>query len=537
MKRTALALLFALCCGCQRTTKAPPEAAEIFREAAAATGLDFRHNSGAGGEFHMTEIMGSGAALFDYDNDGDLDVYLIQGAGGGNKLFRNELIPAGRLRFADVTAQANVGHAGVGMGAATGDYDGDGFTDLYVTNFGGNVLYHNNGDGTFTGVTARAGVAVGRWSTSASFVDYDRDGDLDLFVLNYIDFTPANNKKCYAPSGERDYCTPKAYEPVASRLFRNDGGGRFTDVTVASKIGSSAGPGLGVVAADVNSDGWPDLFVANDSSANLLWINRKDGTFLEQALTLGAAYSEDGIAKAGMGVAAGDYDNDGRDDLLVLNLTREGATLFRSAGRSFEDVSLRTGIRPLTFAFTGFGAGWIDYDNDGWLDVFMANGAVTIVEALRGTPYPFHQKNLLLRNEAGGRFRDVSSAAGPTMQLSEVSRGAAFGDIDNDGDIDIVVTNNNGPARLMLNEAGSKQPWLTVKVKPGTRVGVERAGEKTLWRQARTDSSYLSANDPRVHFGLGKNPVIQGLTVEWLDGRRDRLPPPKANQSISVPSR
>ncbi len=533
MKRVIAGFL-ALCCGCQRKSEEPAASPAIFREAAAEAGLTFRHKSGAAGEFHMTEIMGSGVALFDYDNDGDLDVYLIQGSGGGNKLFRNELIPSGRLRFNDVTEQAHAGHAGIGMGAATGDYDGDGFTDLYVTNFGGNVLYRNNGNGTFTDVTARTGAAVGRWSTSASFVDYDRDGDLDLFVLNYIDFTPANNKKCYAPSGERDYCTPKAYQPVPARLFRNEGGGRFSDVTVPSRIASAAGPGLGVAAADGNGDGWPDLFVANDSSANLLWINQKDGTFLEQALTLGAAYSEDGLAKAGMGVASGDYDNDGHDDLLVLNLTREGATLFHHAVRGFEDISIRTGVRPLTFAFTGFGAGWIDYDNDGWLDVFMANGAVTIIEALRGTPDPFHQKNLLLRNEAGVRFSDVSSAGGPAMQLSEVSRGAAFGDLDNDGDIDIVVSNNNGPARLMRNETGSRQAWLEVSVKPGTRVGVERAGEKTLWREARTDSSYLSANDPRVHFGLGKNPAVQRLTVLWPDGRREQLPPPKPNQMITV---
>jgi hypothetical protein len=531
VNRAALCLAALLLCGCGGKPSA------LFREAAAETGIVFQHRSGAAGEFHMTEIMGSGAALFDFDNDGDLDVYLIQGAGGGNRLFRNELIPSGRLRFTDVTEQARVGHAGTGMGAATADYDGDGFTDLYVTNFGANVLYHNNGDGTFTDVTARAGLAMGRWSTSASFADYDLDGDPDLFVLNYIDFTPANNKKCYAPSGERDYCTPKAYQPVAARLFRNDGGGRFTDVTVASGIGSAAGPGLGVVAADVNGDGWPDFFVANDSAANLLWVNRKDGAFEERALTLGAAYSEDGLAKAGMGVAAGDYDNDGRDDLLVLNLVREGATLFRSLESGFEDVSIRTAIRPLTFAFTGFGTGWIDYDNDGWLDIFMANGAVTIVEALRGAPYPFHQKNLLLRNESGVRFTDVSAAGGAALELSEVSRAAAFGDIDNDGDIDIVVNNNNGPARLLLNETGSKQAWLEVKARTGTRVGVERAGERTLWRTARTDSSYLSAGDPRAHFGLGKNPAIAALIVEWPGGKRERLAAPKANQVITLPSR
>ena len=434
-----------LCCwGCRERT---PPAGPLFREVAAETGLKFHHFTGASGEFYMPEIMGAGVALLDYDNDGDLDVYLIQGtmldpgkkpeearfplAAGerlGNRLYRNELVPSGQLRFTDVTAQAGVGHIGYGMGVATGDYDNDGYTDLYVTNFGPNVLYHNNGNGTFTNVTREAGVEDERWSTSAAFLDYDRDGKLDLFVLNYLDFTIRGNKRCFAPTGESDYCTPKAYHPVTARLFRNEGGGKFRDVSAAAGVQAAYGPGLGVTCADLNGDGWIDIYVANDTAANLLWINQKDGTFREAGLEMGAAYSEDGLARAGMGVSAGDFDADGDDDLVVVNLTREGATLFRNDGAAgFQDVTTALGLRALTFPYTGFGLGWFDYDNDGRLDLFVANGAVTIMESLRGQPYPFRQKNQLLRN-TGEKFVDATAEGGAALELSEVSRGAAFGD-------------------------------------------------------------------------------------------------------------
>lgn len=523
MKRGCLVGALLLLCSCATPR---PASTPIFEEAAAVSGLTFVHDPQLSGEFHMPEIMGAGVALIDYDNDGDLDVYLIQGKGkSGNRLFRNDLIPSGRLHFTDVTQAAGVGLAAYGMGVATGDYDNDGYTDLYITNFGPNVLFHNNGNGAFTDVTVKAGVGDARWSTSAAFLDYDRDGDLDLFVLNYIDFTVANNKACFAPSGERDYCTPKAYNPVNATLYRNEGNGRFKDVSAASGITAARGPGLGVTITDANEDGWPDLFVANDTAANLLWINQKDGTFQEQGLASGVAYSEDGLAKAGMGVAAGDYDNDGDEDLFVVNLTREGATLFRRDGPLlFQDASLATGLRPTTFSYTGFGAGWLDYDNDGFLDLFIANGAVTIIEQLRGKPYPFQQANLLLRNEGGKKFSDVSSSAGPALQLEEVSRGAAFGDLDNDGDTDIVVANNNGPVRLLLNQVGNNKPSLLVQGVPlNSRVGLVRKGLPILWRRAQSAYSYLSASDPRVLFASG-GVGAEELLVEWPDGYQERFP-------------
>jgi hypothetical protein len=517
--------------------------ARMFHDIAVEAGLTFHHVTGAAGDYFMPEIMGSGAALFDYDNDGDLDVFLVQGTAldsdkkplsppppgvkPGNRLFRSMLSQTGKLRFVDVTERAGLSHVGYGMGAATGDYDNDGFLDLYVTNFGHNVMYHNNGDGTFTNVTRDAGVDDARWSTSAAFLDYDADRLLDLFVGNYVDFTAKGNKRCYAPTGEPDYCTPMAYKAVPSRLFHNLGNGRFIDVTESSGIGSSYGPALGVLCADFNGDGRTDIFVANDTAANLLWVNEGDGRFRETALEAGVAYNAEGRAKAGMGVTADDVDDDDTLTLLVTNLAREGATLFRGNGKGlFEEVTPQYGLAGPTFAFTGFGTNWFDYDNDGRLDLFIANGAVTIVESLRAQPYPYGQRNLLFHNEGKHRFRETSDLAGPAFQRIDVGRGAAIGDIDNDGAVDVLVTNNNGPVRLLHNDVGARQHWLQVRLEGtrsnrfgiGARVALRRDGEAPHRRRVHTDSSYLSASDVRVHFGLGERSDLRGLLVEWPDG-------------------
>ncbi len=500
----------------------------------------------------MPEIMGAGVALFDYDNDGDLDVYLVQGTmldpskssrqslfppvpgwKPGNRLFKNLLSETGELKFVDVTEQAGVGHVGYGMGVAVGDYDNDGFLDLYVTNFGHNVLYHNNGDGTFTDVTRQAGVDDERWSTSAAWVDFDGDGRLDLYVCNYVDFTIENNKRCYSSAGEIDYCTPKAYRGVPDRLFRNLGNGKFQDVTIEAGIGSAFGPGLGVACADFNGDGLVDIYVANDTAANLLWINQGNGTFKESALISGAAYGADGVPKAGMGVAVGHFLNDPADDILVTNLTEEGCNLLINDGKgNFYDAAAEFGLLQATYPYTGFGTQWFDYDNDGWLDLFIANGAVTRMESLRGEAYPFHQLNLLFHNEGEAKkFRDVTSIAGPAFKLSEVSRAAAFGDIDNDGDVDIVVTNNNGPVRLLLNETNSrlKNHWVEFRLESsganrfaiGAQVILYQRGRKPQYRRVHADGSYQSAHDLRVHFGLGKEPAIEKVEVHWPDGKTE----------------
>ncbi len=517
----------------------------LFREASAATGLVFQHFNGASGSLYFPEIMGGGVALFDYDNDGDLDVYLLQGTAldtqkplfplpktqqPGHRLFRNELFPSKQLRFTDVTEKAGLSFVGYGMGVATGDYDNDGFVDLYVTNFGPNALFHNNGNGTFTNMTTSANVDDPRWSTSAAWVDYDHDGDLDLFVCNYVDFTVAGNKPCFSPSGERDYCGPQQYRGLPDRLFRNDGGGKFADMTVASGIAAAYGPGLGVTCADFNGDGLVDIYVANDGAANLLWLNQGHGKFVEEGLLSGAAYSMEGIPRAGMGVTAGDFDNDGDEDLLVTNLTKEGSTLYRNNGKGlFNDASLEMNLSQSSFMSTGFGIGWLDYDNDGWLDLFAANGAVTKMPSLRGQPFPFQQRNQLFHNEAGKTMKEISSANLPALQLAEVSRAAAFGDVDNDGDVDILVANNNGLARLLLNENATQQHWLQLKLigkqdnrqALGAKVMVQVTGQPPLLRRVHTDGSYLSANDPRVHFGLGKASALETVLVEWPNGTKE----------------
>ncbi|MEZ5541565.1 MAG: CRTAC1 family protein [Pseudomonadota bacterium] len=528
----------------------PAAAGAAFEEVAAATGLVFRHFNGASGAYYQPEVFGPGVAVFDYDNDGDLDVYLPQaampdpgqsaaaalfplppGQPPGDRLFRNALIPEGELRFADVTADAGIAHAGYAQGVASGDYDNDGYSDLYVTGFGANVLYHNDGDGRFSDVTAAAGVDDPRWSTSAAFLDYDRDGDLDLFVANYVAFTVAGNKACAGADGKLDYCGPQSYAKARDRLFRNDGDGRFTDVSDAAGLGAAFGPGLGVTCADFDGDGWTDIYVANDGDENQLWINRHDGSFENTALMAGVAINAYGKPEASMGVTAGDFDGDGDEDLFMTHLDRETNTLYVNDGTgNFLDVTDAHRLGRISLPYTGFGSEWFDYDNDGDLDLFVANGAVKLEEAQRGQPFPYAERNQLIRNDGKGGFDDVTAAAGPALALVEVSRGAAFGDIDNDGDIDIVVANNNGPTRLLRNTAAAGNHWLSVQLEGtranraglGARVAVLRAGKPALWRRAHTDGSYLSANDPRVHFGLGADGTTLAVGVVWPDGTRER---------------
>jgi enediyne biosynthesis protein E4 len=533
--------------------------AGFFRETAAETGLNFHHFNGATGKHFMPEIMGPGVALFDYDNDGDLDIYLVQGTNleqgakliveppkgwkPGNRLFKNLLSETGKFQFVDVTDKAGVGHIGYGMGVAVGDYDNDGFLDLYVTNFGPNVLYHNNGDGTFTDVTRQAGVEDSHWSTSAAWLDFDGDGWLDLFVCNYVDFTIQGNRACVSPAGQSDYCTPKAYHAVPSRLFRNLRNGRFEDVSEPSGINRSYGPALGVVCADFNADGRTDIYIANDTAANLLWLNQGDGTFREAGLDAGVAYSMDAKPKAGMGLTIGDVQNDGGQVLLVTNLTREGVTVFRGDPKGqFEDATAQLGLLQPTFGYTGFGTQWFDCDNDGFLDLFIANGAVTLLGGVQSKNSPYAQRKQLFHNQGGKRFQETSQLAGPAFQIAEVSRGAAFGDIDNDGAIDIVVTNNNGPVRLFRNQIGRKAHWLSLKLESpklnrfaiGARAALIRHGKQAPWREVRIDSSYLSANDARVHFGLGDQAGIDAIIAEWPDHSRERFEGIKADRILTL---
>jgi len=546
-----------------------PGLIEPFVDATGSVGLDFQHINGMSGEFYFSEMVGGGVALFDYDNDGDLDVYLVQGHLLGpdmesgdasfeaglqgpltDRLYRNDL-DGGSLRFTDVTRASGLDARGYGMGVATGDIDNDGWVDLYVSNFGPNQLWRNNGDGTFSDHTVVSGTNDARWSVSSAFLDYDRDGWLDLFVGNYVNYSVANNVECF--NNVRTYCGPDGFVPVPDRLFRNRGDGTFEDATAVSQVGTEYGPALGVATADLDGNGWIDIYVANDLSENRSWMNQGDGTFRNTGLFNGSALNDAGDAEAGMGVDAGDFDGDGDEDLFVSHLVTQTNTLYVNDGTGlFEDQSVRTGLGPPSLPFTGFGTSWFDYDNDGWLDLMVVNGAVDLLPRLvqERDPYPLHQTNQLFHNLGTGRFEEVTDRAGAAFEPSEVSRGAAFGDIDNDGDIDTVVTNNNGPARLLLNAVGNRNRWLGLRMLGavvardmlGTRVAVIRAAGEPLWRRVRSDGSYASANDPRVLVGLGADVEVSavravwpsGLTEEWTDVPLDEWSTLRQGTGVSV---
>ena len=532
---------------------ATDDAPDWFVDGAQATGLDFVHFNGMSGSFYQPEIMAPGAGLFDYDNDGDLDVYLVQGQMlGAGKTFSEAVLPpngplplrgrlyrsdlhigadgARTLRFTDVTERSGLDARGYGMGVAAGDYDNDGCVDLYLTNFGPNQLFRNNCDGTFADVSRTSGAVDAGWSVPAAFVDFDRDGWLDLFVGHYLVYSVDRHIDCFTDSRLPDYCPPERYRPEPDRLYRNRQNGMFADVTASSGVARAFGPALGVATADFNGDKWIDIFVANDQQENQLWINQRDGTFQDMALRSGTALSATGSANANMGVDAGDFDNDGDEDLFVTELNGQGSTLYVNTGTGqFEEQSARTGIRLMTLPYTGFGAGWFDYDNDGWLDILAVNGLVTQNLDTLGpdNPFPLQQPNLLIRNLGIGKFEDVSHRAGAVFRLSEVSRGAAFGDIDNDGDVDVVVTNAAGQVRLLLNQVGNRQHWLGLRLVGadgrrdmlGARVAIIRSEGPTVWRRARADGSYASANDPRVVIGLGRSTAIRAIQVIWPSGR------------------
>ncbi|MDA8016649.1 MAG: CRTAC1 family protein [Thermoanaerobaculia bacterium] len=555
----------------------PAHAEPPFADVAQQVGIDHVYRNGMDGSMHLVEITGGGVALFDYDGDGDLDLYATQGHSlkrdrppgpvRQDRLFRNELIgPSsdGSLRFVDVTEVAGIRSRGYGMGVATGDYDDDGDLDLYVTNFGPNQLWRNEGDGTFRDVTAAAGSGVGDagWSVAATFVDLDGDGRLDLYVGNYVEASIENPKTCRAATGELDYCGPLAYRPASDRLLRNQGDGTFLDVTRSAGL-TVAAAGLGVGSGDFDGDGRIDLFVANDGMANQLWLNRTEPVqngrsakirLEDDALFAGLAFNVGGQPEASMGVASGDVNGDGLDDLLITHLLRETHTLYLSrGGGAFLDATGQSGLAAPSWMMTGFGTAFLDYDLDGDLDLLVANGAVTnfdrnslsaadvehwiLAEGEDRPGWRLHQPNQIFRNETvpGSskiRFVDLGREAGDLFRRAEVSRGLGVGDLDNDGDPDAVIVNVEGPLRLLKNRSGDGKGWIGVRAlgaaapggKPrdlyGSRVGLRLADGSYRWRTVRSDGSYASASDPRILFAtVGVDDSSAGaVRVVWPDG-------------------
>ena len=550
-------LLAAVLTGCQKETLDAPEEPEgplLFRDVTEERGLAFDHEAGPTGSYFMPQIIGSGAAFLDYDNDGRLDLYLLNNGGpkssAVNRLFHQEKDG----HFRDVSAGSGLDFAGHCMGVAVGDINNDGWPDVLVTQYGGSRLFLNNGDGTFADISREAGLEDLLWGTSASFVDYDRDGWLDLVVVHYVDYGPG--RPCTDFAGRTDYCPPQVFAGTVTSLYHNAGRlplgdkarVRLQDVTLASGLGRRPGPGLGVVCADFDGDGWPDILVANDGKPNHLWINQKNGTFAEQALARGLAFNAQGQALANMGIALGDVDGDSRFDVFVPHLTEEPPGLWcqRSRG-AFEDRAATAGLASTRGRGTGFGAVFADFDLDGALDLAVVNGRVmhgrtpAIVVRPHSLWTDYAERNRLFINDGRGRFLDVSPANDPFCGRADIYRGLAYGDFDDDGAMDLLVTSVAGPARLFRNVASKRGHWLSVRVVDpelhrdayGAEV-TALAGERSWKRWANPGSSFLCSNDPRLHFGLGATERVESFEVIWPNGDRERFDGCAADQAVEL---
>jgi len=517
-----------------------------FTDITTQAGISFRHVASPEKKY-IVESMSGGVALFDYDNDGDLDIYLVNSltvdlvkTKGKTKsqLYRN----LGGGKFTEVAEKAGVSDIGWGMGVAVGDYNNDGFEDLYVTCLGPDYLFKNNGDGTFTNVTAKAGVSDPRWSTGASFFDYDRDGDLDLFVSNYVDFD-VNNLPEFGQGKSCQYksiavqCGPRGLKGAGDSLYRNNGNGTFTEVSKAAGVSDPDGYyGLGVITSDFDEDGLIDIFVANDSTPNFHYRNKGDGTFEEIGFVAGTGVNENGSEQGSMGVTVGDYDHDGKLDLFVTNFADEYNTLYHNNGKnSFTDLSYAAKVAAVSLPYVGWGTKFFDYNNDGWVDLFVANGHV----------YPqlpgYRQRRLLHRNNRDGTFSEVSADFGAVLTEDRVSRGVAFGDIDNDGDIDLIIADLDGPPQLLRNDGGNTDNSIllkTVGVKSnrsgiGARVTVV-SGDLTQVDEVRSGDSYISQSDLRLHFGLQKRTKVDSIEVHWPSGVVDKVSSVGVNRIVTI---
>ena len=526
---------------------APPIA---FEEVAQKAGLLFQLKNGESGKFHQIELMGGGVAVLDYNNDGCMDIFFTNGAtipelkktspAFSNRLYRNNC----DLTFTDVTEEAGVAGEGYSMAVAAADFDNDGFTDLFVAGVDRNILYRNLGNGRFADVTMKAGVSGGQpkpWSVSSGWVDYDNDGWLDLFVTNYVAWDAAKEPRCGTPD-QQFYCHPSQYRGLPNQLFHNNHDGTFTDVSVKSGIAAHVGKGMGVAFADMDGDGFTDIFVANDSMRSFLFHNQGNGTFREVGLEAGSALRDDGVPIAGMGVDWRDFNNDGRPDIVVSGMINDGFLLFRNLGgkRGFEDDGERTGLSMGTRQFTGWGLGVYDFDNDGWKDMFFAMAHFTQLGRYLGRNASL--SNRVFRNEGGGHFADVSASAGVDFQRAALNRGVAFADFDSDGRIDAVVTCMNGPAKLFHNVSGGNSHWLAVKLRGvhanrqglGATVRVVLADGRSLYNHATTAVGYGSSSEPLVRFGLGSNRSVERMEIHWPGGGMKEMKNVAADHIVEV---
>lgn len=520
-----------------------------FTDVSGEAGIRFVHDNAKSEEKYLVETMGSGCAFFDYDQDGRLDVFFVNG--GRTPAYRPETVPENALyrsdgdgTFTEVTGQAGVAsNRGFGMGAFTGDFDTDGYPDLYISGYGSSTLYHNNRDGTFADVTQRAGVAnEGNWGTAAAWFDYDNDGHLDLIVTNYLDYEYAGNVYCgERQAGARMYCHPQNYDGVAPTLYRNHGDGTFADVSEAAGITGQKAKALGVVAADFNNDGWVDFFIANDSIRNLLYLNQQDGTFEDVTLLSGTGYSQDGVAEAGMGVDAGDFNGDGLLDIFVTHLDFELDRLYQNRGEmDFIDATLISGIGRKAVLNSGFGTRFFDFDLDGWQDLLIVNGHVLDNVSYYRPAVQYAEKKMLFRN-VQGKFRDVSETQGSFFAKPSVGRGLALGDYDNDGDLDVLVSNNGQAGELVRNDRSEGHHWLALSLQGvtsnrdgiGSRITVV-AGGRAQYAQATGGTSYLSSSDRRIFFGLGSQAKADLVEILWPSGTVDRLEEVSADQFLTV---
>ena len=539
---------------CLASLNTPAYSEVQFVDVTTVAGIDFRHVDGRSGEKYLIETLGSGALFFDFNVDGNLDLYIVNAARTSspiqttdppkNMLYQNN----GNGIFIDVTQKAGVGDTGYGVGCAAADINNDGYPEIYVTNFGGNRLYNNNGDGTFSDITEKAGVGDKRWGTGCAFLDYNLDGYIDLYVVNYMRYSVANDRG-WETRGVRIYCSPvdqidkSQFKSESDILYRNNGDGTFTNVTDTAGI-SHRSLGLAVAVGDYDNDGDPDLHIANDMEPDLLYQNNGDGTFTDVTDLTGTGYDENGIPGSGMGSAFGDYDNDGYLDLVVSNAPSQPILLFHNEkAQFFMDVSFASGIGAVTLPFFKWAVEFFDYNNDGLQDIFVSNGHLQDnIELFSDATYA--QTDLLFQNNHRDKrytFSNVSAEVGLTQLTKMVGRGAAFGDYDNDGDIDIFLNHSNQPAKLLRNDGGNTNNWITIHTIGtqsnasgiGTKITL-KAGTLLLVKEVHSGSSYLSQNDLRVHFGLGKNTDIDTLELCWPSGKTEKFFNLKANQILHI---